>query len=589
MYDQETDKTIKDKAFECLQNIGKPAQPFLLKLLTSQDATVRHGAILGLKNIVRDDASAAAPLLEPLSKLFLTETSAETLQEAADFLRTAGAKSEGTFLDGLKSPQEAVRLHSIRGLQDLRPAAALEPLSRLYEGDPSEPVRRKAGEVLEEYGAEAEPVFLRALSNTNAEVRMRAIAGLGNIKSEKPYETIAELFRTEKDPALHQRAFDYLAKVGRRAEKELLLALKDENQEIRREAIRALGLARSEAAIVPLIELLGDLNPEVVERSMDALVRIGPKATGAVEAAAAEGKVKKKSAEGILAKFHQEEIENILQKLVTEQGGTGFFEGQFADLEKFGKERALPILLRMGTDPGYQFRILDWKGGEKRNQMALRELAVMATGVLGYKEAVKSLKEALAGRVYTSGDEEYEIFVVTLYRLGEKGFYEALARKLAKDAETGLAAEDKTPVFNHLFSLALLQNRVGERREALATYEKLIELIEANKALWCRKCDRGLEKADVVEGNCKECGQAVQQRITTDLYSSALYNVACLCSLLDEKDKAVRALERAVDAGFDDRQWIEMDRDLEGIRGEEAYRKLMADAKRFEKPAPGSE
>ena len=43
-------------------------------------------------------------------------------------------------------------------------------------------------------------------------------------------------------------------------------------------------------------------------------------------------------------------------------------------------------------------------------------------------------------------------------------------------------------------------------------------------------------------------------------------------------------LEKAVRGGFRDRQWIERDKDLDPLRGEERYRALLADAKLFEDP-----
>jgi len=552
LYNKEQDKAIKDLAFICLQNIGKPAQPFLLKLLESQDAKVREGAITGLQNI----GATSDELFEPVSKLFVKETEASTLQKAYEFLKSAGEKADPVFLAGLASASEGVRLKSIEGLKERKLDAALEPLARLFENDASETVRNGARESLEKYGLKAEDAFVKALANGNAAVRLSAIESLGTIQSEKPFEKIAEVYRTDKDAKVHEAAFRYLERVGIRAEKELLAALKDESAEIRKRAIAALGRAKSEAAIAPLIDLMSDLKDEVRDAATESLVRIGEKAIDAVNASG----MKQKAKDAINALYHRDAVELLLQKLVTKEGSTGFFEGQFAELDaygqKHGRDKVLPALVKMATD-GYKWRITEWKGEPFHNEKSLKELAIMACGVLGDKTTAAALREQIKDRKYQYGDEQYEEYVIALHRLGEKGFYDALMLKLTQEVETALKAEDKLPAFEQLFSLALMQNRVGEHKGALETYLRLAKVIEEFK-------------------KTKDC----------DLYGAGLYNVACLYALSGDKAKSVEYLERAVEGGFKDKDWIQMDKDLDGIRGEEAYKKLMGDPKKFEKIEP---
>ncbi len=66
-------------------------------------------------------------------------------------------------------------------------------------------------------------------------------------------------------------------------------------------------------------------------------------------------------------------------------------------------------------------------------------------------------------------------------------------------------------------------------------------------------------------------------------YPTTCYNLACLQSLKGAKAKAVEWLDKAVRAGFRDRGWIRKDRDLDNIRGEEGYKKILADDSLFEK------
>jgi hypothetical protein len=54
-----------------------------------------------------------------------------------------------------------------------------------------------------------------------------------------------------------------------------------------------------------------------------------------------------------------------------------------------------------------------------------------------------------------------------------------------------------------------------------------------------------------------------------------VYNVACGFALAGQKEKALDWLERAVQAGFSERQLMETDSDLESLRGLERFQKLL--------------
>jgi adenylate cyclase len=54
------------------------------------------------------------------------------------------------------------------------------------------------------------------------------------------------------------------------------------------------------------------------------------------------------------------------------------------------------------------------------------------------------------------------------------------------------------------------------------------------------------------------------------------YNVACLYSLEEQTEEAIRCLERAVEAGFGNRDWIEQDPDLNPLREYPRFQELVA-------------
>jgi tetratricopeptide (TPR) repeat protein len=54
-----------------------------------------------------------------------------------------------------------------------------------------------------------------------------------------------------------------------------------------------------------------------------------------------------------------------------------------------------------------------------------------------------------------------------------------------------------------------------------------------------------------------------------------LYNVACTYSQLGKLDEAISVLERAVDKGYHNKDWMEHDPDLEPIKSSPRYQALL--------------
>jgi tetratricopeptide (TPR) repeat protein len=55
----------------------------------------------------------------------------------------------------------------------------------------------------------------------------------------------------------------------------------------------------------------------------------------------------------------------------------------------------------------------------------------------------------------------------------------------------------------------------------------------------------------------------------------ALYNMACVRSLQKRIDEAIEWLQKAVDAGYDEFEWMEKDEDLDNIREDERYKEIL--------------
>lgn len=56
------------------------------------------------------------------------------------------------------------------------------------------------------------------------------------------------------------------------------------------------------------------------------------------------------------------------------------------------------------------------------------------------------------------------------------------------------------------------------------------------------------------------------------------YNLGCSYALMGERAKAFEALNRAVDLGFHDAEWMRKDPDLASLRGDPAFETLAARA-----------
>ena len=63
-------------------------------------------------------------------------------------------------------------------------------------------------------------------------------------------------------------------------------------------------------------------------------------------------------------------------------------------------------------------------------------------------------------------------------------------------------------------------------------------------------------------------------RIEPDIADN-YYNLACIYAKLNQPEKAINSLKKAVEKGYDDLDQIKTDNDLDGIRAHRHYRQLI--------------
>lgn len=155
-------------------------------------------------------------------------------------------------IDLLKDPDWVVRREAAITLGEMGDERCVEPLCHaLRDGDWQ--VREVAIEGLGQIGSPAVELLIRLLRDWD--VRKYAIAALGKIRDERVLDPLMLQLRNDefKDDALNA-----LVELGQPALSRLIKALKDKDENIRKQAVLALGRIKEAEAIEPLIEMLGD-------------------------------------------------------------------------------------------------------------------------------------------------------------------------------------------------------------------------------------------------------------------------------------------------------------------------------------------
>src|SRR6266702_84885 len=295
-----------------------PEAAELLPRLASADAAVRRIALLALADLedetvlgpivaaLRNDPSAevraeAAQVLGAWQRADVIQALCEALTDRAEDVRDAAAQS----LSNLKDPQSGpllapwaahrdpfVRQAALRGLRELRYAAALEPaLAALAASE--DVVRLEAVGVL---GWLKSPRALGALTaiaadDPNADVRRAAIGALG-VEAAATEQTIVALLGALRYTSWHVRE-EAAATLGKLrapgARDSLMTALDDDYWQVRLQAVRALGKLRDATTGAAIAVLLTHAISNLRKEAALSLGELGDTASvPALQAAAAD-------------------------------------------------------------------------------------------------------------------------------------------------------------------------------------------------------------------------------------------------------------------------------------------------------------
>jgi HEAT repeat protein len=172
-------------------------------------------------------------------------------------------------IDLLKDADSVVRREAVITLGEMGDERCVEPLVRaLRDGDWQ--VREAAIEALGTVGSPAVEALIKQLRDWD--IRKAAICALGKIKDERVLAPLIDQLRNDE---FHEDATRALVELGEPAVERLVEALRDKDENVRKQAVIALGRIKATTAIDPLVEMLKDKDWFVRLTAAAALEKIG--------------------------------------------------------------------------------------------------------------------------------------------------------------------------------------------------------------------------------------------------------------------------------------------------------------------------
>jgi HEAT repeat protein len=181
-----------------------------------------------------------------------TEPEAAQTQEEVVFEEEKVKDEIEIQIDLLKDPDWAVRREAVITLGEMGDERCVEPLVRaLRDGDWQ--VREVVIEALGMVGSPAVDALIKLLRDWD--VRKYAIRALGKIRDERVLNPLIAQLRNDE---FNEDATEALVELGKPAVDKLVVALKDKDENTRKQAVIALGRIKDPEALDPLIEMLQD-------------------------------------------------------------------------------------------------------------------------------------------------------------------------------------------------------------------------------------------------------------------------------------------------------------------------------------------
>ncbi|CAN5126401.1 hypothetical protein BH11PSE14_BH11PSE14_01090 [soil metagenome] len=153
-----------------------------------------------------------------------------------------------------------------------------------------------------------------------------------------------------------------------------------------------------------------------------------------------------------------------------------------------------------------------------------------------------------------------------------QGRYEEAVR--LGERATVLRPED----YQCLAFVGLALKSLGKHEEAQVYYRRQAKLIAHHLEQHpddARACIMGASAAANVGDEERSAYYAARAMAVDPEDPMVLYNVACAFGILDRKKECIDALEKAVNQGWGDKDWVEHDSDLDSVREEPRFKALL--------------
>lgn len=375
------DQNISYASAYALIDIGEPSVDSLIKALKDDDPQARSLAAFSLGRIREPGASKA-------------------------------------LIEALEDPEPEVRMNSAEALGELKAPEAVDPLIELLDYDNDE-VRSKVVFALGAIGDQKAAVPLIDLFG-DRELGDSAANAVGNLGGKEAVEKLLGLLDS-RDSNVRINSICALRQIHDPiAIPYLIEMLNDKVPEVRKEAAFALGffIEPEEAAQteLPLIDALGDSEPEVQEVAVRSL-----------------GKIKSKDSIPYLEELLQDNNQNLQIAAVTALGKIGDPGAvdsltHLLEYEKWQVRKEVVDALVETGDSGAVGPLISLLGDENYR---VRQCAADGLGKLGDQRAVEPLIKAL------EIEREREVRVAEVRALGELGGPEAIEglRRVSTDME----------------------------------------------------------------------------------------------------------------------------------------------------------
>lgn len=245
-----------------LKNLGASAAELLVEAMTTRESLIRVGAAETLWSINKDPrvmSALVAAMGDPDQRV--------RIHAAGALGPTQDPGALEALINALKDPVPQVRAAAAEALGSISNPLAVDPL-RLLLKDENDDVRLQAANTLKKLGwkpeDQAEQIALLAAS--------RDWAGLRHL-GEAAVPALIEMLRTA-GWSVAWRASEILKQVGDSAIDPLLVALKDENRQLRFFAAKALNGNPDPRVLDALISAVYDQDSSVVMEAAEGLRRI---------------------------------------------------------------------------------------------------------------------------------------------------------------------------------------------------------------------------------------------------------------------------------------------------------------------------